>query len=65
MILTFGYLKDLLAFIGSIICIILFFIYKIKPPKFLLYAFISLVFIFDGLFTFFPFLHNYNIYNLL
>ena len=59
---TLGYLKDLLAFICSIICILLFFVYKLDPPKWLILVFIILVFIFDGIFTFYPFLHNYNIY---
>lgn len=59
--ISLGYLKDSIAFITSIICIFLFIIYKIKPPKYLLYIFIFSVFIFDGLFTIFSPLHNFEI----
>lgn len=59
--ISLGYLKDCIAFTTSIICIFLFVICKKKPPKYLLYFFIFSVFIFDGLFTFFSQLHNYEI----
>ena len=62
--LSLGYIKDILAFTTSIICIIIFYIYKITPPKIVLPIFIGLVFLFDGLFTIFPNLHNYYIDNI-
>jgi hypothetical protein len=63
--LTLGYLKDLLAF-ASIVLFIFFITIsniKLKPNliKFLFFGLITLIFIFDGLFTVIPTLHNYVI----
>ena len=59
--LSLGYIKDVLAFITSIILIILFYGFNIKPPKILLPLGLFLIFVIDGIFTFYPFLHNLSI----
>jgi hypothetical protein len=56
--LSLGYLKDSFAFLTATLCIVLFYIFKITPPKILLPIGIFLIFISDGIFTFFPSLHN-------
>ena len=61
MILSLGYIKDLLAFIFSIIYIIIFIVFKIKKKIIILDFLVACIFIFDGIFTFLPYLHNYVI----
>lgn len=60
--LSLGYLKDLIAFISSILFFTLYFCKKIEIKKEYVIFFYILVIIFDGTFTFFPTLHNYVIY---
>ncbi len=56
-----GYLKDLLAFIASVILIICYYLRGKSPPNILLPIGIGLVFTFDGIFSLYPWLHNYQI----
>ena len=58
---TLGYIKDLIAFIFSIIFIIIFFILKNPLPRIYIYFIIISIFIFDGIFTLLPHLHNFDI----
>jgi hypothetical protein len=60
--LSLGYLKDLIAFISSLLFFTLYFSKKIEIKKEYVIFFYILVIIFDGTFTFFPTLHNYIIY---
>mgnify|MGYP001216769018 CR=1 FL=1 len=56
--ISLSYVKDCFAFITAVILFIIFYIFKIKQPK-LLFPFLLLVVItFDGIFTFYPYLHN-------
>ena len=59
--LSLGYIKDLIAFLTSILFFSLYFSQKIEIRKEYVLFFYLLVFIFDGTFTFFPLLHNYDI----
>ena len=60
--LSLGYLKDLIAFISSILFFGLYFFTKIEIKKQFILFFYILVFIFDGTFTLFPKLHNFVIF---
>lgn len=60
--LSLGYLKDFIAFLSSIIFFGVYFSNKIEIKKEFVLFFYTLVFIFDGTFTFFPQLHNFIIY---
>lgn len=60
--LSLGYLKDLIAFLSSILFFTLYFLKKIEIKKEYVLLFYTLVIIFDGTFSFFPSLHNYVIY---
>lgn len=57
--LSFGYLKDCFAFFSFIICIIV--VKKTKnlnELRYIIYILLTLAIIADGIFTFFPSLHN-------
>lgn len=58
---SLGYLKDLIAFLVSILFFALYFSNKIEIKREYVVLFYSLVFIFDGTFTFFPKMHCYDI----
>ena len=60
--LSLGYLKDLIAFISSILFFILYFLNKIEIKKEYVIFFYTLVLIFDGIFSIFLSLHNFVIY---
>ena len=62
--ITLGYIKDTLAFFTALILIIIFYIFKVKPPSFILPIGLFIIFIFDGIFTIYPFLHNYKLNKL-
>lgn len=57
--ISLGYLKDAIAFLSSVLFFILYFSKNLNIKKEFVLLFYSLVFLFDGLFTFFPTLHNY------
>lgn len=59
--LSFGYLKDVLAFIFASIILLLIFIFNIPIPDIIYKLLIILMFILDGIFSFFPKLHNLEI----
>lgn len=61
MILSLGYIKDLLAFIFALIMIFLIFILKVKLPTLIYELLIILIFLIDGIFSILPFLHNFKI----
>lgn len=61
--LSLGYLKDLIAFLSSILFFILYFLNIIEIKKEYVVFFYTLVLIFDGIFTIFPSLHNLVIYH--
>ena len=61
MILSLGYIKDLLAFIFALIMIFLIFILKVKFPTLIYELLIILIFLIDGTFSILPFLHNFKI----
>ena len=61
MIISLGYIKDLLAFISSIILIIIFYVFKVNVPKQIIPLCLLGVFLIDGLFSIHPSLHNYSI----
>ena len=63
--LSLGYLKDLIAFISSILFFILYFLNKIEIKKEYVIFFYTLVLIFDGIFSIFPSLHNFVIFSSL
>ena len=60
--LSLGYLKDVTAFLSSILFFILYFRKNLNIQKEFVLFFYSLVLFFDGLFTFFPILHNLVIF---
>ena len=59
--ISLGYLKDVIAFISSIITLILLYICGFQPSIHLIPIIAFLIFIFDGLFTIFPYLHTHTI----
>jgi hypothetical protein len=62
--ISLGYLKDVLAFVTAIIFFILYVYYdgfNMKLCKVMLLIIFILIFVFDGVFTFFSSLHNYKI----
>lgn len=58
---SLGYVKDLIAFIASVLFFALFAFNKIEIRREYIILFFGLVFIFDGIFSFFPGLHCYDI----
>ena len=62
--ITFGYIKDGIAFFSSSILIILFYILKVRAPPIIIPIVLFLIFIFDGIFTLYPSLHNYKLNGL-
>jgi hypothetical protein len=63
--ITLGYLKDAIAFTCAVLVITVMFLFRIECThiKYLFYALILLIIIFDGSFTCIPWLHNYSLYN--
>lgn len=59
--ITLGYLKDILAFIFASIMLILIFIINKKIDNIIYKLLIIIMFIVDGIFSFFPKLHNLEI----
>lgn len=59
--ITLGYLKDILAFIFASIMLILIFIINKKIDNIIYKLLIIIMFIVDGIFSFFPKLHNFEI----
>lgn len=59
--ISLGYLKDLLAFLSAILFFTLYAVCNMKLYKSMILIIFLLVLIFDGIFTFFPHLHNFMI----
>ncbi len=58
---SLGYIKDFVAFTVATILLISTFVFNVKLPCNLLTLLLILIFLFDGVFSFYPHLHNHVI----